>query len=477
MAPIIVIVVPGLTGFLLTSVLWPHDDHARLDPLMALGLRVSIGLGLGVGVCSYLSFALQVLNISGTLAIACLEALLSVGLFVAYRRRRRANIRDFLVSLRRLLSSKLRAGLYGALAVALSGGAVVANLLARQAQFGGWDAWTIWNMRARFIFRAGEDWVTSTFASDLAWSHPDYPLLIPMFIVRGWRYLGVESQVVPIWVSGTFIAATTALLVCGSGLLSTREKGAIAGLLALGTPFFLVHGMSQYADVALSFFLLAAVTLSCLGLRTPGKAGLGFWVLAGCSAALAAWTKNEGIVAAMAVFTSATVLCLKRSNWKETRAALAAFVGGGLPGTIVLAYFKIAFATPNVLVSMQTLSKVPQRILALDRYEQTIEAFGVQALTFGEWLVHPGVAVLVYGVAFGFAFRERVHETLMVASTLCFMLAVFFAVYITTPHDLAWHLGSSLNRLLTQLWPALILFFCLVTNGAGRLNRGFLAPA
>ena len=49
MAPIIVIVVPGLTGFLLTSVLWPHDDHARLDPLMALGLRVSIGLGLGCG--------------------------------------------------------------------------------------------------------------------------------------------------------------------------------------------------------------------------------------------------------------------------------------------------------------------------------------------------------------------------------------------------------------------------------------------
>ena len=135
-------------------------------------------------------------------------------------------------------------------------------------------------MRARFIFRTDEDWVTSTFASDLWWSHPDYPLLIPMSIVRGWRYLGVESQGVPVWVSGTFIAATIALLVFGSGLLSTREQGAVAGLLAVGTPFFLIHGMSQYADVALSFFVLATVILACLGLQKPGKDGLGFWVLA-----------------------------------------------------------------------------------------------------------------------------------------------------------------------------------------------------
>ena len=78
MVPIIVILVPGLTGFLLTSVLWPNNDHARLDPVMALGLKVSIGLGLGVGVGSYLSFALQALNFSNAVAIACVEALLLV---------------------------------------------------------------------------------------------------------------------------------------------------------------------------------------------------------------------------------------------------------------------------------------------------------------------------------------------------------------------------------------------------------------
>ena len=143
-----------------------------------------------------------------------------------------------------------------------------------------------------------------------------------------------------------------------------------------------------------------------------------------------------------------------------------------LPGIIALAYFKLRFATPSDLVSAQTLSTAPEKILTLDRYGQTIEAFGVQTLAFGEWLVHPGVAVLAYGVAFGFAFRDRVHETLMVALTLCSILTVFFAVYIITPYDLAWHLSSSLNRLFLQLWPTLILFFCLVMNGVELPSKG-----
>ena len=143
-----------------------------------------------------------------------------------------------------------------------------------------------------------------------------------------------------------------------------------------------------------------------------------------------------------------------------------------LPGIIALAYFKLRFATPSDLVSAQTLSTAPEKILALDRYGQTIEAFGVQTLAFGEWLVHPVLPVLAYCVAFGFAFRRRVHETMMVALTLCSIVVGFFAVYITTPHNLAYHLDSSLNRLLLQLWPTLVLFFCLVTNGVDRLHHG-----
>ena len=46
---------------------------------------------------------------------------------------------------------------------------------------------------------------------------------------------------------------------------------------------------------------------------------------------LAAWTKNEGIIVILAVFTTATALSIMRSNWKETQRVLARFVCGGLP--------------------------------------------------------------------------------------------------------------------------------------------------
>ena len=36
------------------------------------------------------------------------------------------------------------------------------------------------------------------------------------------------------------------------------------------------------------------------------------------------------------------------------------------------------------------------------------------------------------------------------------MAAGYTAIYIITPHDLRWHLATSLERLMLQLWPSLI---------------------
>ena len=41
------------------------------------------------------------------------------------------------------------------------------------------------------------------------------------------------------------------------------------------------------------------------------------------------------------------------------------------------------------------------------------------------------------------------------------MLAGYYGVYLLTPQDLAWHLDSSLVRLLLQLWPLAILTWSL----------------
>ena len=61
---------------------------------------------------------------------------------------------------------------------------------------GRWDAWLIWNMHARFLYRGGDHW-REAFASGLDWSHWDYPLLLPLSIARGWTYTGGEEHSSP----------------------------------------------------------------------------------------------------------------------------------------------------------------------------------------------------------------------------------------------------------------------------------------
>src|SRR5262245_12747248 len=45
------------------------------------------------------------------------------------------------------------------------------------------------------------------------------------------------------------------------------------------------------------------------------------------------------------------------------------------------------------------------------------------------------------------------------------MTGGYYVVYLTTPHELEWHLETSVLRLITQLWPlALLIYFLAVAT-------------
>jgi hypothetical protein len=45
----------------------------------------------------------------------------------------------------------------------------------------------------------------------------------------------------------------------------------------------------------------------------------------------------------------------------------------------------------------------------------------------------------------------------MITVVLTLMLVSYYLVYVTTPFDVSWHVSSSIDRLLVQLWPSLVL--------------------
>jgi hypothetical protein len=327
---------------------------------------------------------------------------------------------------------------------ALSFGLILAIGIATQVMFstysanplGEWDAWSIWNVRAKML--ASDAALTPrAWSSLLAHTHPEYPLLLSAFIARCWAYGGATTAAAPIVTSYLFWLAL--LMVAGSGL--ARVRGATLGiafaLLLATTPLLLEQVPAQYADVPLAAYCTGSLLL--LLENQP--------VWAGCLAGFAGFTKDEGIVFFVAM--SLAVMVFDRSKSRKFAAGLAA------PALILFA-FKGLLAPSNVSALSRGMPSVFSHLADLSRYGQIASAVIGQFkdMSIGYYHpIYPAIALaLIYGVD-----RARWLQVRIPILVSVMMIAGYWGAYLVTADDLAWRLSTSLDRLFVQIWPLLIL--------------------
>ncbi len=236
---------------------------------------------------------------------------------------------------------------------------------------GDWDAWNIWTMRARFLFRSGQQW-RNAFAP--VFEHTDYPLLLSGSIVRCWTWLAGDPHWIPQLIAAAFTLLGAGLLTAGVVRLRGSNQGWLAGLSLLGTVLYLVRGASLYADVPLSFFILAALVL--LALYDAGqRPSPGLLVLAGLSAALAAWTKNEGAMFLAIVLTVRTLLAWRRDGGRAALGQAGALLAGAAPVIVVVVLFQISIAAENDLVAGQSWQTLLPRLTDPSRIALILKSF------------------------------------------------------------------------------------------------------
>src|SRR5207247_1149232 len=79
--------------------------------------------------------------------------------------------------------------------------------------------------------------------------HADYPLNVPLGVVRGWTLYGAEAGWIS-WLQGClFHCAAIATLTGGVWALRSPLQGIVAGLSLMAVTRFSRFGAAQYADI------------------------------------------------------------------------------------------------------------------------------------------------------------------------------------------------------------------------------------
>lgn len=338
---------------------------------------------------------------------------------------------------------------------------------------GSWDAVSIWNLHARVLAGGAAAW--HAFMRDAAACafHGDYPLHVPITVARLWTLAGNTTPAAGALVSLWFAVAV--VLLCGGlvGVLRGSTQALLATATLLGTSAFVAQSSNQYADLPLAACMLAAAAALARG-DERGAANSRWLLLAGAATALAAWTKNEGLL-----FAGAVLAVAGTRAWRAGRGArlrrVAPLLAGLAPGLLVLGYFKLALAPPNDLLAGQGVVATLTRIATPRRYAVIGAELVRNALRMAKALV---LVLPAYGWLMGRTGARQVGRPARTILALYgFMLLGDVAVYVITPQPLGWHLNTSARRLLLQLWPGMVAaFFVLVAAPEERLRAAQPMP-
>lgn len=295
--------------------------------------------------------------------------------------------------------------------------AIIYSLLVLAAPDGRWDAWSIWNLRAKFLFYGSSNAFHPALQN---YAHLDYPPLLPVLVAIGWRIGGEPHFIVPALLQGI-------ILFCILFSFLDRPLWAFYLVIAVCLPY----AAQQMADLPLSLcFLVASITYEKKKVLYTGVA-LGLGVL----------IKNEGLLVALAF--SVAILYRDRKFIYE-------FLVGFLPYIIIIFVYKSFIAIPNDVLG-SNIELLFERLFDINRYIIMIPSLVIESLRFSM-----GVWIITFFCLYSQQIPLRGNVPIY---AVCIILLGYIAIYAITPHDIYWHITSSWDRLLLHIYPACLYMF------------------
>ena len=418
-------------GFLIIRLL----AVGRLNPILHILLALTLGLGIDGTTAFYTHILLNQSNHWLPIGIVILGILI---LSFPLLKKKRGH---FKVSPFSHIDT-----IWGLLALS-----VLAFPLAVSAHYyplGGWDAWSCWSLKAKFIFLGRENW-KDVLSPGLWRSNTHYPLLWPLINVWFWDLGGRFNQTIPMLNSIIIALLTAGILLFGllelTGMLWASLSAAV---MVTALPFNVTLYTSQYSDALLGLFLLSA--LVCLLLAEKHNLPK-LKILSMVFLGLMSFTKNEGLIAAGV--TALGIFWHERSHKKELKPLMLAFFLALLP-TIIFTLFMAPHneAFTNGLASTDKPTTWARLIVIL--------VYPWFEFISGKW---NGFWLLVLGGILLSGKKWRQSTPGLMASSLSLYLGIVMAYYaVNTFFEINWWLSTTLSRILFALAPTIALWVGLL---------------
>jgi hypothetical protein len=307
-----------------------------------------------------------------------------------------------------------------------------------------WDGWSIWTRKA--VVLANFDGLSSDFFTNHAYTfmHLDYPLLLPVIegvFFRAAGDINTQAMHAQLWLLLIGFAWAAA------GVMSRVARPVVWApvvLAAVIAPGVLGQLLSGYADVPMAIFIgLGAILVGgWLREREPWQLVLGVLMLgAGAN------VKNEGLVAAVALLGALTVVFLVQRSWRKALPVAGAWAG---LGAAVLPW-RLWQAANGVEGDLPIGKGLDPGFLGdrWSRVQPSIDGLNAQILDQAQWIYLVPLATGIVVVALWQRRTRPLASFYLLSGVLAFAAMVW--AYVISSNDLAWHLNTSVNRVVVVI--------------------------
>ena len=318
-----------------------------------------------------------------------------------------------------------------------------------------WDAVMLWMFKGKAFYLDGGVAPYMSRAHEFL-GNPAYPLLVPLYATFLYIFMGETADQAAKLLSPCFFASLVAGFYYLVRRYGSRPVAATFAAMLMGVYMvaLVAFRYAGYADTAVAASVLLGAGFLYAWFRDGDYADFGLAVL---FASVGAWTKNEGqfFLAGFGLLAAGRLLWKRVMDWRYWAALVL------IPGLAV-----VPWALARSLYGVKRPGQLSGEIVQTNAnsFWPTLQALVQHALLPGPPDAS-GLRVWLFNLAFPLCLLAVIlyrragldHRFLLLPLLVAWQLFGVTLVYVTGPVSLQWMIGSSLDRVLSQIAPLALL--------------------